>query len=395
MVKLKQLLGHSSFTMRANLWAQGTGILVMLVTPNLLSVEEYAKVVYISFLLSFASLYDFGLTAVYNRLAPGLVSTSPKQLMMIESTLVRYLIFMSTVFSFGVSLLYLVKYENVLESFFILLFLPLSLIISFFITRDVVAEQFDRYYVHSRFQSWIKLFQIPFVFLFSITGWFISSLLANFMVFLKVFDKNIFKNSYDLLFIRNNLKEGLELSVKTLVWVQVLNFPRTFASLNYSDAQIANYGLINSMYQVVVSMSIAMFVPITVKIFKLFSKSDRLAFYYIKKVLAKTVPLFILAAIILALTVPEVISLLYPKYKIENSMVWGYFATVALFPTFFIIGIIYTGKKMNIKSIVISIIVMLCLYTSSRLFLNLNYAMFLLIFLITIVSYLFIHKGKR
>lgn len=395
MVKLKQLLGNSSFTMRANLWAQGTGILVMLVTPNLLSVEQYAKVVYISFLLSFASLYDLGLTSVYNRLAPGLVSTSPKQLMMIESTLVRYLIFMSIVFSFGVSILYFLKYANVLESFFILLFLPFSLIISFFISRDVVAEKFDRYYVNSRFQSWIKLFQIPFVFLFSITGWFISSLLANFMVFLKVFDKNIFKNSYDLLFIRKNLKEGLELSVKTLVWVQVLNFPRTFASLNYSDTQIANYGLVNSMYQVVVSMSIAMFVPITVKTFKLFSKSDRLAFYYIKKVLTKTVPLFILAAIILILSVPEVISLLYPKYKIENSMVWGYFATVALFPTFFIIGIIYTGKRMNIKSIVISIIVIICIYLSSKLFLNLDYSMFLLIFLITIISYLFIHKGKR
>lgn len=395
MVKLKQLFGNSSFTMRANLWAQGTGILVMLVTPNLLSVEEYAKVVYIGFLLSFVSLYDLGLTAVYNRLAPGLVCNDPKKLLIIESTLVKYLIFMSIVFSFGVSILYFLKYENVLESFIIFLFLPLSLVTSFFITRDVVAERFDTYYVNSRFQSWIKLFQIPFVFLFSITGWFISSLLANFMVFFKIFDKNILKSSHDVLFLKSHFKEGLELSIKTLVWLQVLNFPRTFASLNYSDTQIANYGLVNSMYQVVVSMSIAMFIPITVKIFKLFSKSDKLAFYYIKKVLAKTIPLFILAAIILMFAVPEVIALLYPKYKIQNFMVWGYFASVSLFPTFFIIGIIYTGKKMNIESIIISIIVILCIYLSSKLFLDLDYAIFLLIFLITIISYLFIHKGKR
>lgn len=395
MVRLKKVFGNSSHTLKANIWTQFSGVAIMLTVPNLLSIEDYAKVVYITFLLSFVSLYDFGLVAVYNRLIPGLVLKDINKVKEIESTLSRYLIVMSVLFSFVIALVYYNKYDNFIESSLIFIFVPISLLVGFLIVRDIVREDYLPYYKNIRFQSIVKLIQIPLVYMFSIMGWFMSSLITNLSLLLRVLKRDIFKSNYDFSFIKDNFREGIELSVKTFVWLQVLSFPRTFASLNYSDELIAQYGLVNSMYQVVVSLSLAIFVPVTVKTFKLFSKSDRLAFYYLKKVLKNTIPLFFVGTILLILIVPEVTKIMFPKYNIPFEMIVGYFGTVVLFPLFFVSGIIFTGIKKNIQSIFINVLVLFFIYFLSIHFLNLNYAYFILVLTITILSYLYLYKGKK
>jgi len=394
-VRLKKVFGNSSHTLKANIWTQFSGVAIMLTVPNLLSIEDYAKVVYITFLLSFVSLYDFGLVAVYNRLIPGLVLKDINKVKEIESTLSRYLIVMSVLFSFVIALVYYNKYDNFIESSLIFIFVPISLLVGFLIVRDIVREDYLPYYKNIRFQSIVKLIQIPLVYMFSIMGWFMSSLITNLSLLLRVLKRDIFKSNYDFSFIKDNFREGIELSVKTFVWLQVLSFPRTFASLNYSDELIAQYGLVNSMYQVVVSLSLAIFVPVTVKTFKLFSKSDRLAFYYLKKVLKNTIPLFFVGTILLILIVPEVTKIMFPKYNIPFEMIVGYFGTVVLFPLFFVSGIIFTGIKKNIQSIFINVLVLFFIYFLSIHFLNLNYAYFILVLTITILSYLYLYKGKK
>lgn len=394
MVKLKKLLGNSSYTLKANVWTQFSGVLIMLSIPNLLSVDDYAKIVYITFLLSFASLYDFGLVAVYNRLIPGLVIKDKIRVEKIESFLVRYLIVMAFVFSLVLSLVYYLKYFSISESSLIFVYIPISLIVGFFITRDIVREDYLSYYKNIKFQSILKLIQLPLVYLFSIFGWFFSNIIVFSSLFLRVFKQNIFKSSYDFSFFKENIKEGIELSVKTFVWLQVLNFPRTYASLNYSDELIAQYGLVNSMYQVVVSLSLAIFVPVTVKTFKLFSKSDRLAFFYIKKVLKNTIPLFIVGSIALVIIVPYVIEFLYPKYNIPFDMVLGYFGTVMLFPLFFIIGNIFTAKKKNnIFTIILVTTYTIGYFTSYYNYLSLDKIYFFTIISSVILLTLFIIKG--
>ena len=396
MVKLKKLFGNSSHTLKANIWTQVSGVFIMLTIPNILSIDDYAKVIYFTFLLSFTPIYDLGLVAVYNRLIPGLIGKENQKVNEIESTLVRYLIFMSVLFSSVISFVYYYKYSSVIESCLIFIYLPISLIVSFLIVRDVVREDYLPYYKNIRFQSIIKLLQIPLTFAFSIIGWFISSLITQIALFIKVFNQGIFKNKYNFAFIKANLKEGIELSVKTFVWLQVLNFPRTYASLNYSNELIAQYGLVNSMYQVIVSLSLAIFIPVTIKTFKLFAKSDRLAFYYLKKVLNKTMPLFLVGSILLILIVPEVIKILFPKYNIPFEMIFGYFGTVGLLPMFFIVGIIFTGIKHNNQSIAISLVVLSLIYVCifNDIF-NLNYGYFILVAIITLMSYLYILKWRK
>lgn len=397
MVELKKILGNSSYTLKANIWTQFSGVIIMLTIPNLLSIDDYAKVVYITFLLSFVSLYDFGLVSVYNRLIPGLVVKDIRKVQKIESTLIRYIILMSIVFSTIVSSVYYMKYSILIESSFIFLYLPISLVVSFFIVRDIVREDFQPYYKNIRYQSIVKLIQIPLVYIFSVLGWFISSFITNLSLFLRILKMDIFKSDYDFLFIKDNFKEGIELSIKTFVWLQVLNFPRTYSSLNYSDELIAQYGLVNSMYQVVVSLSLAIFVPVTVKAFKLFSKSDRLAFYYLKKVLKNTIPLFFVGSLSLIAIVPYVVEIVFPKYDIPFDMIAGYFATVMFFPLFFVLGNIFTAKKRNIQFISI----LLLSYSIALYLLNLShnlaYMFFILISLSSLISffYIFIFYNKH
>jgi len=396
-VELKKILGNSSYTLKANIWTQFSGVIIMLTIPNLLSIDDYAKVVYITFLLSFVSLYDFGLVSVYNRLIPGLVVKDIRKVQKIESTLIRYIILMSIVFSTIVSSVYYMKYSILIESSFIFLYLPISLVVSFFIVRDIVREDFQPYYKNIRYQSIVKLIQIPLVYIFSVLGWFISSFITNLSLFLRILKMDIFKSDYDFLFIKDNFKEGIELSIKTFVWLQVLNFPRTYSSLNYSDELIAQYGLVNSMYQVVVSLSLAIFVPVTVKAFKLFSKSDRLAFYYLKKVLKNTIPLFFVGSLSLIAIVPYVVEIVFPKYDIPFDMIAGYFATVMFFPLFFVLGNIFTAKKRNIQFISI----LLLSYSIALYLLNLShnlaYMFFILISLSSLISffYIFIFYNKH
>ena len=220
-------------------------------------------------------------------------------------------------------------------------------------------------------------------------------MIFNLSLFLKIFKRDIFQSDYNFSFIKDNLREGIELSVKTFVWLQVLNFPRTYASLNYSHELIAQYGLVNSMYQVVVSLSLAIFVPVTVKTFKLFSKSDRLAFYYLKKVLKNTIPLFFIGSILLMFIVPEVVRILFPKYNIPFSMIGGYFGTVVFFPLFFIVGNIFTAKKQNIQYIFILLVSLIFSYYSINYSLSLNYAFLLLIFLVSFISIIYILRFKE
>lgn len=395
MVKLKKLLGGSSYTLKANIWTQFSGVIIMLTIPNMLSVDDYAKVVYLSFLLSFVPLYDFGLVAVYNRLIPGLVVNDIKKVQEIESTLIRYLIFMSVMFTAVVTFMYYYKYNSLIESSLIFVYLPVSLIVGFLIVRDIVREDYQPYYHNIRFQSIIKLIQVPLVYMFSIIGWFISSLITQISLLLRVFKRDIFKSNYDFSFIKENLQEGIELSVKTFVWLQVLNFPRTYASLNYSDKLIAQYGLVGSMYQVVVSLSLAMFVPVTVKTFKLFSKSDRIAFYYLKKVLKNTVPLFFIGSLLLILIVPEVITIIFPKYNIPFEMISGYFSTVVFFPLFFILGNIFTAKKENKIFIFILFISYTISYFIAEFTNSLDCSFLLIIFLSTFISLLYVNLNFR
>ena len=362
MVELNRLFGSSSYTLKANIWAQFSGVIIMLTIPNILSVEDYAKVVYFTFLLSFVSLYDLGLVAVYNRLIPGLVVRNTKKVQEIESALIRYIIFMSVIFGAMISFVYYNKYSSIIESSLIFIYLPVFLIVSFSIVRDIVREDYQTYYYNIRFQSIIKLTQVPLIYAFSIVGWFISGLIVYALLFLRVFKRDIFKANYNFSFIKDNLKEGVELSAKTFVWLQMLSFPRTYASINYSDELIAQYGLVNTIYQAVVSLSLAVFVPVTVKTFKLFSKSDRLAYFYLKKVLKNTMPLFFVGTVLLILTLPEIISIAFPKYNIPFGMIAGYFGTVMFLPLFFIFGNILAAKKEHNAMTIILVIWISLLY---------------------------------
>ena len=68
------LLKNSKHTLLANVFNQGASIVIFLIVPNILTHEDYAQTIYISVLLSFLVVSDFGMSFVYSRKMPSVYS---------------------------------------------------------------------------------------------------------------------------------------------------------------------------------------------------------------------------------------------------------------------------------------------------------------------------------
>ena len=141
--KYLSLLKNSKYTLSANIVNQIFGMLIFLTVPNILSQSEYAQTVYISVLMSFIILSDFGMSFVYSRTMPSVYHNEDSfTIEEFNQTFFWFRIIMSILGSVVIGAIYYIKYENLLNTIFLTFLNPLMVIITFSVQQSSVREDF-------------------------------------------------------------------------------------------------------------------------------------------------------------------------------------------------------------------------------------------------------------
>ena len=94
-----------------NLIQQAAAIIIFLVVPNFLTVENYGQVVFVGVLLSFTTFSDLGLSLVYGRIMPAIYKTENLEGAKIwNQTTFSFKFYTGMIFGFIIGLIYFNKY---------------------------------------------------------------------------------------------------------------------------------------------------------------------------------------------------------------------------------------------------------------------------------------------
>jgi O-antigen/teichoic acid export membrane protein len=349
-------LQNSKDTVITNLTQQGVSIIIFLLLPNLLTVDGYAQITYVAVLLSFMMLSDIGVTSVYNRKMPAVYySGNVDEMNDWNTTVFWFRFFTSLGFAVVISAVYFNKHNNIINSLILAMVVPLLTIASFYISKYTVQSDFSVYRRINSFQAYTKLLVLPFTYLFGLTGWFISQsvsgIFALFAIKGKIFPDKCYINTH---LIKPHLIEGLLLVATTFMWTQLLGSARFFSSFYYPNVVTAQYGLINSGYQIISSLVIAAFLPVTVYLLKFIKTDEEQAVDYVFNKIIKSIPVvFVLTAVSAEIT-PFLLIKFFPKYNIDSLTAKVLIFSLITYPILVIIGNLFIGKKKTLHYLVLT-----------------------------------------
>ncbi len=311
----------------ANIVQQISALLIAIVVPLLLSVEEYAQVVVVGVLVSFIQLADLGMSVVYTRKLPALYANNKQDEIRIwNSTLSHFRFFTSLVFGGAVFVYYFQRYPHGLNAGMLFMLVVFSVVTMFVILNATVQSDFRYVRNITMAQSLARMTILPCAWLAGVKGWFLGQLFsAVAMLFSRRFRNVLYGSLTDIkriqwTLIRDNIAQGLILCMITTLWLQLLSSGRIYAAFFYPEAVVSQYGLVSSIYQIVVSMGIAAFVPQTIKIYRLVEQDQLKAIVYAFKLIIYSAPVFILSGIILTYVAPIIVEIIFPKYNIDNGI---------------------------------------------------------------------------
>lgn len=341
------LLSNSKDTIITNITQQGIGLIIFLIIPNLITVNNYAEITYAYVLISFAVLSDLGFASVYNRRMPSFYHSNNINDIERWNVSIFWLRFVTSIlFSAIISFVFFIKSHNLSNSLMLLPFVSLTTISTFFISKYTVQSNFKVYRKLNSFQAYAKLLIIPLVYAFGIFGWFLSQSASALITLFKIREK-IFPNKFyiDLKIIKQNLREGLSLVIVTFLWSQLLNSARLFASFYYPNEIIAQYGLISSGYQIMSSLIIAAFLPITIHVFKVIYTDETQAVNYVFKIIYQTIPVVFILAVLSSEITPYFLTTFFPKYKIDAVIVKTLIFSLLTYPLIVTLGNLMIAKQ--------------------------------------------------
>src|SRR6185312_2403442 len=136
-----------------------------------------------------------------------------------------------------------------------------------------------------------SLMVFPLAFLYGLTGWFMSQLGAALVALLSLgrqLLQPIGKPHWSL--VRRHLREGMMLSSTSVLWMQLLNFARLYASLFYSPDVIAHYGIISAAYQSLSTLVISVFLPVSVGLQRSYGESEEKALAFAGRAIVRRLP---------------------------------------------------------------------------------------------------------
>lgn len=345
------LLKNSKHTLSVNLINQISSLMIFLTIPNMLSQGDYAQTIFISVLLSFLFLSDFGMSFVYGRKMPSIYYNGDiNQIEIHNQTFFWFRLIMSFVGSVVISSIYFFKYGSIFNTLLLLFLNPLTILITFFIAQYSVREDFKVYKDINIKNAVVRTLIIPFSYLFGMSGWIIAQLLASMLV-LKSIKKNIFFGikDFDLKLIRGYFFEGLSLLAVFFFWNQLLNSGRLFASFSFEENVIAQYGLTNAAYLLLLTLSISIFLPVTVATLKIMQTETKSAIEQLFGVIIKTSLLISFVAILSIEISPFLFEIFFPKYNIDFEILKYQLLSLMALPLVATLGNVFTGLQQPIK----------------------------------------------
>lgn len=350
------LIKNSKHTLSANIINQIFAMILFLSIPNILSQEDYAQTIFISVLLSFMVLSDFGMSFVYSRIMPSIYHDDNKnEIEEFNQTFFWFRITMSIIGSIIISVIYYYKYENSLNSFLLFFLNPLTLTISFFIQKSSVQENFLIYKNINIRNSIMKIVIVPISFLFNTSGWIGGQAFASLIVISSIKQKVILSwDKVNFLLIKSHFFEGLILLANFFFWNQLLNSGRLFSTFSYEDNVIAQYGITNAGYTLLLTLSISIFLPVTVATLKIMKTETKNAIEQLFNIIIKTsLVLFIVVVVAIELA-PYLYKLFFPKYNIDFDILKYQLLSLITLPLVATLGNIFIGLKEPLKLMLIN-----------------------------------------
>ena len=352
------LARSSRDTVITNIIQQTVGTLIFLTVPNFLTVSAFAEVTFVMVLLSFSIVADGGISLVYSRKMPSVYATGNKtEIERWNSSAFWTALAGSTLFAAAIAVIYVVKYGNTLMALLLIPLPPLTAVVTFSVGRLTAKADFSAYRAINSFQAITRLVTIPFTYWLGLFGWFLSQSLPAAATLLRLEKPRMQpRGGFDGDLVRRHLAEGLALVAVTFLWVQLLYSGRLFAAMYYPNETVALYGLLSAGYQVIASLVIATFLPVTVHILRLFGRDDRDAVNFIFKAINLSILPISVLAISAAELGPPLLAALFPQYRIDtsvlNSLLYGLFA----FPILVTLGNLFIGKTKASLYIVILLV---------------------------------------
>jgi len=327
---------HSSarHTLITNVTQQICAALILLYLPNILGKTDYAQVVYVSVLLSFAFFADAGISMAYRRVVPALLAQNNRDEVDIWNNTTLVFGFMaSAVYSLVIALLYYLRYGDALNT---LLLLPVPFVVCWFsyhITRTTAAGDFNIYRQVNSWRSIASLIVFPLAFMYGLAGWFIATLAAA-VIALFSLGRQLFQPVGKLhwALIRGHLSEGLMLSSTSVLWMQLLNFARLYASVRYSAEDIATYGIVSAAYQSLSTLIISVFLPVTVGLYRRYGESEEKALAFASHIIARSLPLVMAVTVLAIATAPTVFHFCFPTYHFDNVLLVTMLLGIVFYP---------------------------------------------------------------
>ena len=345
-------------TIATNIVQQLTSIPIFLAVPNLLSVDGYGQIVFVGTLLSFMPFADLGLSFVYSRKMPAIyASGNDQEVQLWNETVFTFRLYTSLLFGLVLGAIYLFKYQAILNSMLLFFFPPLTVITSFYIAQKIVLADFVIYRKISSFQCAVRLVTIPGVMFLGLLGWFFSQVLANLLTVFMMPRKSWWPDELRIntAILKENLFEGALLGATATLWIQLLASGRIFASFLYPDAVVAQYGLMNTGYQIVGSLIVSAFLPQAVKVYKIAEGSVGEAIEYTFKTILYATPITFLLTIISREAAPYVLGRFFPKHHIDPIILNALILSLLFYPLIVTLGSLLIAKKKSLPYLLLII----------------------------------------
>jgi O-antigen/teichoic acid export membrane protein len=345
-------------TVVTNVVQQTTAILIFLVVPNVLPVTAFAEVTFVNVLLSFGILADCGMSFVYSRKMPSVYATGNEtEIRKWNSSTFWTTIPGNTAFAVAVAAVYFLKYGNAATALLLISIPPLTAIVSFSIARLTVRADFSIYRTVNTFQAIARLVVIPLAYYLGLLGWFVAQVVTACATLLRIQRPIIQpRAAFDIGLVRAHLLEGALLVATTFLWFQLLYSGRLFASMYYPDDVIAAYGVFSSGYQVVASLVIAAFLPVTVQALKLCGDREKEAAQFIFRMIYLSVPVVFLLGVLTAEIAPYFFARFFPKYQVDPHVPRALIYSLFSFPVLVTLGNLFMGRRKNLHYLAILIL---------------------------------------
>jgi len=331
----------------ANIVQQACAGATLLILPNVLASGAFAETVFVAVLLSFIALADLGLSYVYSRVVPAMSSRGEiETISHWDHTVCSFGLLTSLLFAVFVSIGYFAKFHSVLHAVLLFPVAPLTFLTSFYVNRVSSLGDFLSYQRMVMMRAVLAVGILPLVYLWGISGWFTGTLLAAAILLVYARDRSIRLLSFiDWPLVRANVAEGLTRCGIAVLWLQLLNVGRLYASTHYSHDSIAEYGIAASAYQSVAALIISAFLPVSVETLRRFGHGAEDAMRYVHRVAEQVAPWTLLGTIVVAEISPTLFRIFFPAYHLDSGMQVSLLSGVIFYPFFILWGNCLIGAR--------------------------------------------------